>query len=125
MHTLNLRGIAPNLELGEDGWWNSGELSNVSYPEEGNDLCFAAASLLPAGTPTPIVSVPDFTRRTTSMNTRDEILIAIGRIEGKLEAFASLSQRVSTLERWQAWLKGPQWPQCVRGCFADPRGGSR
>jgi hypothetical protein len=40
------------------------------------------------------------------MNTRDEILIAIGRIEGKLEAFASLSQRVSTLERWQAWLKG-------------------
>src|SRR5437867_1635151 len=48
------------------------------------------------------MSVPDFTRRTTSMNTRDEILIAIGRIEGKLEAFASLSQRVSTLERWQA-----------------------
>jgi len=40
------------------------------------------------------------------MNTRDEILIAIGRIEGKLEAFATLSQRVSTLERWQAWLKG-------------------
>ena len=40
------------------------------------------------------------------MDTHDEILIAIGRIEGKLEAFASLSQRVSTLERWQAWLKG-------------------
>jgi hypothetical protein len=40
------------------------------------------------------------------MNTRDEILIAIGRIEGKLEAFATLSQRVSTLERWQWWLKG-------------------
>ena len=39
------------------------------------------------------------------MNTRDEILIAIGRIEGKLEAFASLSQRVSALERWQPWLK--------------------
>src|ERR1051325_1960605 len=54
------------------------------------------------------------------MNTRDEILIAIGRIEGKLEAYASLSQRVSTLERWQAWLKGG-WaalPQCLRGCFA-------
>ena len=40
------------------------------------------------------------------MNTRDEILIAIGRIEGKLEDYASLSQRVSSLERWQAWLKG-------------------
>jgi len=40
------------------------------------------------------------------MTTYDEILIAIGRIEGKLEAFASLSQRVSSLERWQSWLKG-------------------
>ena len=40
------------------------------------------------------------------MNSRDEILIAIGRIEGKLEAYATLSQRVSSLERWQAWLKG-------------------
>ena len=40
------------------------------------------------------------------MDTRDEILITIGRIEGKLEAFASLSQRVSSLERWQSWLKG-------------------
>ena len=40
------------------------------------------------------------------MNTHDQILIAIGRIEGKLEAFASLSQRVTSLERWQAWLKG-------------------
>lgn len=40
------------------------------------------------------------------MNTTDEILLAVGRIEGKLEAYASLSQRVGTLERWQAWLKG-------------------
>ena len=40
------------------------------------------------------------------MDTRDEILIAIGRIEGKLEAFATLSQRVSTLERWQWFVKG-------------------
>jgi len=40
------------------------------------------------------------------MNTHDEILMAIGRIEGKLEAYASLSQRVTSLERWQAWLKG-------------------
>ena len=39
------------------------------------------------------------------MNTRDEILIAIGRIEGKLEVLESLSQRVSALERWQPWLK--------------------
>jgi hypothetical protein len=40
------------------------------------------------------------------MDTRDEILITIGRIEGKLEAFATLSQRVSTLERWQWFVKG-------------------
>ena len=47
------------------------------------------------------------------MDTRDEILIAIGRIEGKLEAFATLSQWVSTLERWQAWLKGGWAPMCA------------
>jgi hypothetical protein len=40
------------------------------------------------------------------MATHDDILLAIGRIEGKLEAYAALSQRVSNLERWQAWLKG-------------------
>ena len=40
------------------------------------------------------------------METMDEILLAIGRIEGKLEVYASLSQRVSSLERWQSWLKG-------------------
>ena len=43
------------------------------------------------------------------MNTHDEILITIGRIEGKLEAYTSRSQRVSSLKRWQAWLKN-RWP---------------
>lgn len=38
---MNLREIAPGLELGEDGWWISRKLSDVSYPEEGNDLCFS------------------------------------------------------------------------------------
>jgi len=36
----NLREIAPNLELSRHGWWSSGHLSEVSYPEEGNTLCF-------------------------------------------------------------------------------------
>ena len=35
-----------------------------------------------------------------------EILLAIGRIEGKLQVYESLSQRVSSLERCQWWLKG-------------------
>jgi len=34
------------------------------------------------------------------MATHDDILLC------KLEAYATLSQRVSNLERWQAWLKG-------------------
>ena len=42
----------------------------------------------------------------TVMNNEAEILLAIGRIEGRLEAYASLTQRVSSLERWQSWLKG-------------------
>jgi SAM-dependent methyltransferase len=41
MDTLNLREIAPNLELDQDGWWRSRKLSDVSYPEEGNEFCFA------------------------------------------------------------------------------------
>jgi hypothetical protein len=36
----------------------------------------------------------------------DEILLAIGRIEGRLQAYETLPQRVSALERWQSWLKG-------------------
>jgi len=41
MRTLNLREIAPNLELGQDGWWISQHLSDISYSEEGNALCFS------------------------------------------------------------------------------------
>lgn len=36
----NLREIAPNLERGSEGWWKSRAVSDVSYPEEGNSLCF-------------------------------------------------------------------------------------
>ena len=38
---MNLRKIAPKLELGREGWWQSSHISQVSYPEEGNDLCFS------------------------------------------------------------------------------------
>jgi len=41
MDISNLREIAPNLELGQEGWWSSRSLSDVSYPEEGNDLCYS------------------------------------------------------------------------------------
>lgn len=37
----SLRDIAPNLELLPEGWWSSRTVSDVSYPEEGNALCFA------------------------------------------------------------------------------------
>lgn len=35
-----------------------------------------------------------------------EILRALGRIEGELVEIRKLSQRVSQLESWLAWLKG-------------------
>lgn len=41
MPQVNLQEIAPNLDLGQDGWWSSRTLSDVSYPEEGNSLCFS------------------------------------------------------------------------------------
>ncbi len=40
------------------------------------------------------------------MDRDDEILRALGRIEGELVEIRRLSQRVSMLEQWQSWLKG-------------------
>jgi hypothetical protein len=40
------------------------------------------------------------------MPTHDDLFRALGRIEGELVEIRKLSQRVSTLEIWQSWLKG-------------------
>ena len=40
------------------------------------------------------------------MNTDDEILRALGRIEGELVEIRKLSERVSNVEMCQSWLKG-------------------
>ena len=41
MPLSDIRTIAPDLELTQNGWWASRTLSGVAYPEEGNSLCFA------------------------------------------------------------------------------------
>jgi hypothetical protein len=38
---VSLQEIAPNLEMCPGGWWASSTVSDVSYPEEGNALCFS------------------------------------------------------------------------------------
>jgi hypothetical protein len=48
--------------------------------------------------------------------THDDILRAVGRIEGRLVEIGKLSERVSVLERWQSWLKGA-WA-AVLGLYA-------
>ena len=40
------------------------------------------------------------------MNKMDILLMAVGRIEGEMLEIRKLNQRVSALEKWQAWLKG-------------------
>jgi hypothetical protein len=40
------------------------------------------------------------------MDTDEEVLRALGRIEGELVEIRKLSERVSKLEQWQSWLKG-------------------
>ena len=47
-------------------------------------------------------------------NTYDEILLALGRIEGELIEIRKLSERVSQIEIWQSWLKGG-WAVVVAG----------
>ena len=40
------------------------------------------------------------------MDAYNEILRALGRIEGELVEIRKLSERVTKLEIWQSWLKG-------------------
>ena len=40
------------------------------------------------------------------MDRIDRILLIVGRIEGRFESMEKLPERVTKLERWQAWLKG-------------------
>lgn len=40
------------------------------------------------------------------MNSDDEILRSLGRIEGRLDGIEKLFERVRKLEMWQSWLKG-------------------
>jgi len=40
------------------------------------------------------------------MTRHDEIMRALGRIEGELVEIRKLSERVRRLETWQSWLKG-------------------
>lgn len=39
-------------------------------------------------------------------DTLDELLLAVGRIEGKLEAFSDIPHRVSALENWKSKVIG-------------------
>src|SRR5260221_290852 len=41
MAAPNLSAFAQNIELGQDGLWEARTVSDVSYPECGNELCFA------------------------------------------------------------------------------------
>jgi len=40
------------------------------------------------------------------MDKNDEILLALGRIEGRIIGIEKLADRVGKLETWMAWLKG-------------------
>ena len=40
------------------------------------------------------------------MDTGSDIMRALGRIEGELVEIRKLSERVSRVEQWHAWLKG-------------------
>ena len=43
-----------------------------------------------------------------------DILRAVGRIEGRLDVFEKLSERVTQLEAWQSWMKGA-WAALAAG----------
>ena len=41
-----------------------------------------------------------------SIKTQNEILRALGRLEGEFIEFRKLNERVKQLESWQSWLRG-------------------
>jgi hypothetical protein len=51
------------------------------------------------------------------MDTDNEIIRALGRIEGELVEIRKLSERVSKLEQWQSWLR---WMGCPGGGLRLP-----
>jgi hypothetical protein len=46
------------------------------------------------------------TKGKNTMDTLNEILRALGRIEGELVEIRKLSERVTKLEAWQSWVRG-------------------
>jgi hypothetical protein len=50
------------------------------------------------------------------MDAYDNILLLLGQMQGELIGIRKLSERVSRLEQWQAWLKGA-WAVLL-GAFA-------
>ena len=56
------------------------------------------------------------------MDAYEEILRALGRIEGELVEIRKLSERVTKLEVWQSWLKGG-WAALVAAYLYLCRGG--
>jgi len=45
-------------------------------------------------------------RKETIMDEINEILRSLGRIEGVVDEFSKLNERVAKLEQWQNWLMG-------------------
>lgn len=49
------------------------------------------------------------------MTRHDEIMRALGRIEGELIEIRKLTERVRKLEVWQSWLRGA-WAALAAAC---------
>jgi len=58
------------------------------------------------------------------LNVLDEILCALGSIEGELIEIRKLNERVSRLEVWQSWLKGA-WAAVTAGCYLGWRAATK
>ena len=52
-----------------------------------------------------------------TMYTVSDIMRSLGRIEGELVEIRKLSERVSRLEQWQAWLKGGWGALAAAFCY--------
>ena len=84
----------------------TGIAGNSNFQDVRGDLTALKTDIDSFATQTPEPLERCARRKEVTMDTYDEILRALGRIEGQLIEIAKLSERVSRLESWQAWMKG-------------------
>ena len=99
-----LRAGTRNGELGHDIGPQHQTGNGRKQPRQGSELCIPGEGIRKAG----LLRLEQLGGSDVHLivDTLNEILRTLGRIEGELIEIRKLSERVTKLEAWQSWLRG-------------------